>query len=70
MAHAARFFFLSGDSIFMPLETNLHDFGMKIWLRMRMIIHKSRKKAVCITVAGLLAGIAGGLVLYYVRATL
>ena len=40
---------------------------MKIWLRMRMIIHKSRKKAVCITVAGLLAGIAGGLVLYYVR---
>ena len=32
-----------------------------------MIIHKSRKKAVCITVAGLLAGIAGGLVLYYVR---
>ena len=24
-----------------------------------MIIHKSRKKAVCITVAGLLAGIAG-----------
>ena len=34
---------------------------------MRMIIHKSRKKAVCITVAGLLAGIAGGLVLYYVR---
>lgn len=51
----------------MPLETNLHDFGMKIWLRMRMIIHKSRKKAVCITVAGLLAGIAGGLVLYYVR---
>lgn len=67
MAHAARFFFLSGDSIFMPLETNLHDFEMKIWLRMRMIIHKSRKKAVCITVAGLLAGIAGGLVLYYVR---
>ena len=51
----------------MPLETNLHDFEMKIWLRMRMIIHKSRKKAVCITVAGLLAGIAGGLVLYYVR---
>ena len=48
----------------MPLETNLHDFEMKIWLRMRMIIHKSRKKAVCITVAGLLAGIAGGLVLY------
>ena len=32
-----------------------------------MIIHKSRKKAVCITIAGLLAGIAGGLVLYYVR---
>ena len=32
-----------------------------------MIIHKSRKKAVCITVAGLLVGIAGGLVLYYVR---
>lgn len=45
----------------------MHDFEMKIWLRMRMIIHKSRKKAVCITVAGLLAGIAGGLVLYYVR---
>ena len=45
----------------------MHDFELKIWLRMRMIIHKSRKKAVCITVAGLLAGIAGGLVLYYVR---
>lgn len=26
-----------------------------------MIVHKSRKKAVCITVAGFLAGIAGGL---------
>lgn len=49
----------------MPLEANLHDFEMKMWLR--MIIHKSRKKSVCITVAGLLAGIAGGLVLYYVR---
>ena len=32
-----------------------------------MIVHKSRKKAVCITVAGFLAGIAGGLILYYVR---
>lgn len=32
-----------------------------------MIIHKSRKKAVCITVAGVLAGIAGGLILHYVR---
>ena len=28
-----------------------------------MIVHKSRKKAVCITVAGFLAGIAGGLIL-------
>ena len=32
-----------------------------------MIVHKSRKKAVCITVAGFLAGIAGGLILYCVR---
>ena len=30
---------------------------------MKMIVHKSRKKAVCITVAGFLAGIAGGLIL-------
>ena len=29
-----------------------------------MIVHKSRKKAVRITVAGFLAGIAGGLILY------
>lgn len=34
---------------------------------MKMIIRKSRKKAVCVTVAGFLAGVAGGLVLYYVR---
>ena len=34
-----------------------------------MIVHKSRKKAVCITVAGFLAGIAGGLVLHYVHDT-
>lgn len=32
-----------------------------------MIVHKSRKKAVCITIAGFLAGIAGGLVLHYVH---
>ena len=32
-----------------------------------MIVHKSRKKAVRITVAGFLAGIAGGLILYCVR---
>lgn len=32
-----------------------------------MIVHKSRKKAVCITVAGFLAGVAGGLILYYVH---
>lgn len=51
----------------MPLEKNLHVSEIKIWLRMRMIIHKSRRKAVCITVAGVLAGIAGGLILYYVR---
>lgn len=32
-----------------------------------MIIHKSRKKAVCIVIAGFLAGIAGGLILHYVH---
>ena len=34
---------------------------------MKVIIRKSRKKAVCITVAGVLAGVAGGLILFYVR---
>lgn len=34
---------------------------------MKLLIHKSRKKAVCITVAGALAGIAGGLILMYVH---
>lgn len=33
---------------------------------MNVVIRKSRKKATATTVAGLLAGIAGGLVLYYV----
>lgn len=34
---------------------------------MEYIIHKSRKKAISITVAGFLAGIAGDLILYYVH---
>lgn len=43
----------------MPLEKNLQVREIKIWLKMRMIIHKPRRKAVCITVAGVLTGIAG-----------
>lgn len=34
---------------------------------MELVIRKSRKKAVAITVAGFLAGIAGGLILHYVH---
>lgn len=34
---------------------------------MDKIIRKSRRKAICITIAGFLAGIAGGLVLIYVH---
>lgn len=33
---------------------------------MERVIRKSRKKAVCITIAGFLAGIAGGSILHYV----
>lgn len=51
----------------MPLEKNLHECEMKIRLRMKMIVRKSRKKAMYIIVAGFLAGIAGGLILYYLH---
>lgn len=52
----------------MPLEKNLQVRDIKIWLKMRMIIHKPRRKAVCITVAGVLTGIAVGLILHYEEA--
>lgn len=51
----------------MPLEKNLHDHATKERTIMERIIRKSRKKATGITVAGFLAGIAGGLILHYVH---
>ncbi len=59
--------FTSEFSIFVPLEKILHVSEGINRYKMELVIHKSRKKAVCFTVAGFAAGIAGGLVLAYVH---
>lgn len=53
----------------MPLVKNLHARLKKGRRKMEISIHKSRKKAVCILIAGFLAGLAGGLVLHYAHDT-